>query len=315
MPPWVLAPNFHTSPPAQSRTRDTDYTERHGQNGIFGLYFRGVHGVNTWGSFWSHWGGLLTAHHVIEEMGSWSPQHPDAERSARFLRSPELKGPDGPVYLDAAFAGIRLPLDPPPRPERGMRIEVHGFPAGCTQSPEIRRGYVYLPSLGEGRQSYILVLDNDQVPVSGGMSGGVVYWSKEDGTLEPLGITIAMSSAFNADEDPLLEDNVSMTSLYHLWAAIHGKQMRYVTMLSPHELEIGEPQAADELPEGMHRDEKGDLYVDLGEIDIFNDPDVIVTELSASDHAKMASREIAKAIGPTRKGKGAGRRKSKPKSA
>lgn len=312
MPPWILAPNLDATPPAQSRTRDTDYTQRHGDNDLFGLYFRGIHGVNTWGSFWSHWGGMLTAHHVIEEMGSWSPKHPDAEQAPRFLRSPELKGPNGPVYLDAAFAGIRLPSDPPPRPESGMRVEVWGFPAGCTRQPEIRKGYVYLPSLDQGRQSYIIVLDNDQVPVSGGMSGGIVYWSKDNGALEPLGITIAMSSAFNADEDPLLEDNVSMTSLYHLWAAIHGKQMRYVTLLAPYELEIGAVREADDLPEGMMRDEKGDLYVDLGEIDIFNDPDVIVTALSAPDGAAGTTRQAA-AKAPARKR--AGRRATKSKSA
>ncbi len=273
MPPWTL------TPPATSLTRETDYTARHGDHALFGLYFRGNHGVNTWGSFWSHWGGSVTAHHVIEEMGEWSPQHPDAKRTGRFECCPTLKGPDGPIYVDAAFADLRLPPDPPQRPEKGMRVEVWGFPAGCTRYPEIRRGSIYLPTLSEGRQSYIIVLDNDQVPVSGGMSGGIVYWVRDDDTLEPLGITIAMSSAFNADDDPLLEDNVSMSSLYHLWAALRGEQMRYVTMLAPYELEIGAPQDADALPEGTHRGEDGKLYVDLGEIDLFGDPDVVVADM------------------------------------
>ncbi len=300
MPPRILTPGLTTPSPAESLTRDTDYTARHGDHGLFGLYFRGNHGVNTWGSFWSHWGGMLTAHHVIEEMRDWSPKHPDAKRSVRFERCPDLKGPDGPIYLDAACAGIQLPADPPPRPERGMRVEVRGFPAGCTRLPEIRRGSVYLPSLDQGRQSYIVVLDNDQVPVSGGMSGGIVYWVRDDDTLEPLGITIAMSSAFNADDDPLLEDNLSMTSLYHLWAALRGEQMRYVTMLAPYELEIGEARDPDALPEGVKRDEKGNLYVDLGEIDIFNDPDVIVTELPAPGEAADVLRQTAAKTAPAR---------------
>ena len=80
------------------------------------------------------------------------------------------------------------------------------------------------------------------------MSGGVVYWVNDNGKRLPIGITIHLNSPADLDGKGLKEDGMNFTSLYHVWAALKGEQMRYSSIYVANELVIGEPPAEDDGP-------------------------------------------------------------------
>jgi len=244
--------------PVKHYTQNSDYTDLvEGAQNLFGLYFRGA-GFSTWASFWSHWGGGITAEHCIRETRGWSPSHPQLDSYPKGFE-PVVKlsvsdevlrdldgGFSGPpeIYLDAATASVELPEVPPVAPAANMRVKVYGFPAACTRQPEVRRGKLYIERIQWNNDhhafqlSWIVVFDDDMVPVSGGMSGGLVVFAPDcpPGQQDfhaprsseiPVGITITLNSAANLDDDPHLEDGMDMTALYHVWAAMQGKRMNY----------------------------------------------------------------------------------------
>lgn len=167
----------------------------------------------TYGSFFSHWGGWVTAKHVIDEMSGNVPN---------FASGLLISGPGG---LDGSTIGCVLPNSAPSQLTEGQAIVVHGYPAGSSAMEE-RIGEVYLKRPQSNAAgvivqgpSWIVRIDTPHEPVVTGMSGGVA----RDGTTgEPVGIIIATNSPWNIDSDPEPDHSLDIVSLHDLWHAIRS---------------------------------------------------------------------------------------------
>jgi hypothetical protein len=164
-------------------------------------HFYNEPGFQTYGSFFAHWDGWITAGHVMTEASDILPI---------FAERMDVSWPDG---LDAATLGCTLPNSAPPAPFNGQAITCIGFPAGSS-APAIRTGKVYL---NRGGGSWIAHIISPDEPVVSGMSGGVVIDSESG---EPIGIIITRNSPadLNNDRDP--DESYDFTALFDVWVAI-----------------------------------------------------------------------------------------------
>ncbi len=164
-------------------------------------YFYNEPGFQTYGSFFAHWDGWVTAGHVISEAGGKLPSFAGKMTA------------DWPGGLDAALLGCRLPARKPAEPVRGQDVICIGFPAGSDVAAR-RRGKVYFR---RSDTSWIAHIISPDEPVVSGMSGGVVLDAK---TQEPIGIIITRNSPadLNNDRDP--DESCDFTALCDVWQAV-----------------------------------------------------------------------------------------------
>lgn len=164
-------------------------------------YFYNEAGFQTYGSFFSHWGGWLTAGHVVTEASGLIPPFASGEIHA---------WPDG---LDACTIGCRLPAQPPDPPRAGQNLIIMGYPAGSRHLEE-RRGSVYFE---RAPGVWIAHIQTPDEPVVTGMSGGVVIDAE---TRTPIGILITRNSPadLNADRDP--DESADFVALTDVWHAL-----------------------------------------------------------------------------------------------
>lgn len=165
-------------------------------------YFYNERGVQAFGTFYKHWGGWVTAGHVMDSMLGSNPP---------FARGEPLISPGG---LDAALIGCTLPVQPPPEPNPGQKIYVAGYPAGSANLAK-RRAEVYLKRPGDN--SWIAMIESPAEPVVVGMSGGIVC---DIETNAPMGILITRNSPANLDGDNVLDQNFDFTALSDVWQEV-----------------------------------------------------------------------------------------------
>ncbi|PHR56982.1 MAG: hypothetical protein COA43_12755 [Robiginitomaculum sp.] len=166
-------------------------------------------GFQTYGSFFEHWDGHITAGHVVSECGDKVP--PFSQGSVESW----------PAALDAALIGCTLPDTCPQPPHSGQDVICVGFPAGSAQHA-IREAVVYIERPGTP-DTWIARITTPDEPVVTGMSGGAVIDAK---TGEPLGILITRNSPadLNNDRDP--DESFDFVALSGVWNAVNRE--RYV---------------------------------------------------------------------------------------
>lgn len=155
----------------------------------------------TYGSFFQHWGGWITAGHVLTEASDLLPP---------FASGDMRSWPDG---LDAAVIGCTLPQKAPPPPHTGQDVMIKGYPAG-SRHLEIRRGTVYYE---RGAGTWIAHIKTPDEPVVTGMSGGAVI---DTSSGAPIGILITRNSPadLNSDRDP--DESADFIALCDVWHAL-----------------------------------------------------------------------------------------------
>ena len=165
-------------------------------------HFFNERGFQTYGSFFAHWGGYITAGHVVQECGDKIP--------------PFANGPveSWPLGLDAALIGCQLPTHCPPDPRSGQSITCMGYPAG-SHHLATREAKVYIQRPGAADTWIARIITPDE-PVVTGMSGGAVM----DTSGRPIGILITRNSPadLNNDRDP--DESFDFISLAGVWRAI-----------------------------------------------------------------------------------------------
>lgn len=169
-------------------------------------YFHNEHHFQCYTSWFSHWGGWISAGHCLTDAHDHLPDF--------VANEPVTKWPDG---LDAALVGCTLPAKRPPKPIIGQDIIIQGYPAGARQI-EHRTGRIYFE---RNPGQWIAHIFEPDEPVVTGMSGGPVL---DAATLEPIGITITRNSPadLNNDRDP--DESADFISLAAIWDALSNQK-------------------------------------------------------------------------------------------
>ncbi len=204
--PFLFRTRRRRRPAAQSpeipisRPLDTPET-----SGIVRRHFYNERGFQTYGSFFSCWGGVITAGHVLSEAQDKLPP---------FARGPVDTWPEG---LDAALIGCSLPATCPQIPTAGQRVKCIGYPAGSRHIEE-RQAKIYMKRPNAHGQWIAHILSPDE-PVVSGMSGGAVI---DLHSAQPIGILITRNSPadLNNDRDP--DESFDFISLASVWTALNS---------------------------------------------------------------------------------------------
>ncbi|WP_418152014.1 hypothetical protein AB8615_07175 [Litorimonas sp. RW-G-Af-16] len=169
-------------------------------------YFHNTQGFQCYTTWFTHWGGWVSAGHCVTEANDHLPD---------FVVGETTSWPDG---LDAALAGCRLPDQRSSAPVIGRDVILYGFPAG-SRTMERRTGRVYFE---RGAGTWIAHIFEPDEPVVTGMSGGPVVDAK---TQEPLGIIITRNSPadLNNDRDP--DESADFIALSAVWDALNPKMV------------------------------------------------------------------------------------------
>jgi len=169
-------------------------------------YFHNEHHFQCYTSWFTHWGGWMSAGHCLTDAQDHLPEFAEG--------LPFTKWPDG---LDAALAGCTPPASRPSDPIIGQDVILQGYPAGCRHM-ETRTGRVYFErSPGQ----WIAHIFQPDEPVVTGMSGGPVLDAK---TRQPIGIIITRNSPadLNNDRDP--DESADFISLSAVWDAVNAEK-------------------------------------------------------------------------------------------
>ena len=163
----------------------------------------------VYGSLFAHWGGWVTAGHVLYDANHNPPPYANGQVIYR------------PGGLDAALVGCRLPDMPPPNINENDEIIISGFPAGSA-APAIREGAAYTyrnPEPWEEKEfgRWVIRIDKPTEPVVSGMSGGVAINAS---TGDIVGIVTHSNSPHNIDTDPEDDHSLDIVSLWDVWHAI-----------------------------------------------------------------------------------------------
>ena len=163
----------------------------------------------VYGSLFSHWGGWVTAGHVLYDANHNPP--PYANGSVIYR----------PGKLDAALVGCRLPDTPPSDIKEGDQIVISGYPAGSAV-PAVREGAAHIyrePESWEDKEfgRWVIRIDLPTEPVVSGMSGGVAIHAE---TGEIIGIVTHSNSPHNIDTDPEDDHSLDIVSLHDVWHAV-----------------------------------------------------------------------------------------------
>lgn len=161
-------------------------------------YFYDEPTFQTYGSFFAHWGGWITAGHVLTSAKSLIPD----------FASGDIK--NWPGGLDAATIGCTPPASAPAAPFAGQAIIVRGYPAGSRYLEE-RSGQVYLER-ETGR--WIAHIKKPDEPVVTGMSGGAVI---DAGSGHAIGILITRNSPADLDADFDPDQSCDFIALNAVW--------------------------------------------------------------------------------------------------
>lgn len=154
-------------------------------------------------SWFSHWGGWITAGHCITDAQG---------HVADFAQGEVTSWPDG---LDAALVGCTLPAKRPARPRIGQDVILQGYPAGSAHLSN-RTARVYLErSPGQ----WICHITHPIEPVVTGMSGGPVL---DAVTREPIGIIITRNSPADLNNDRIPDESADFIALSDVWDASRG---------------------------------------------------------------------------------------------
>jgi len=164
-------------------------------------YFHNHDNFQCYTSWFSHWGGWMSAGHCVTEAHDHVPD---------FTSGKTISWPDG---LDAALVGCKLPSGRPPAPMIGQDVIICGYPAGC-RTMEQRTGRVYYE---RGAGSWICHIFEPDEPVVVGMSGGPVLDAR---TLRPIGITITRNSPADLDNDRDPDESADFIALSAIWDAL-----------------------------------------------------------------------------------------------
>lgn len=185
----VPVPRIKPAPPF---TTNTFEVRRH---------FYNETGFQTYGSFFAHWDGWITAGHVITEAKDLCPPFAHGEMQT------------WPGGLDACAIGCTLPAIAPEPPRAGQAIIIQGFPAGARHIEE-RKGLVYFE---RSPGTWIAHIQAPDEPVVTGMSGGAVL---DAASGEPIGILITRNSPadLNSDRDP--DESADFVALCDVWHAL-----------------------------------------------------------------------------------------------
>lgn len=157
------------------------------------------------GTFWSYAGGWVTAAHVFEEMDNHRPP---------FVQGTTLVRPG--IALDAALFGIH-DFKEPPKVRVGMRVKIWGYPLGCSRCFETRTGKIW--AYNDADALWTVQIDDDQLPVVVGMSGGLVA-TKVAGKFEPIGIVSTRNHEADLDFDGDDDESCGFTSLHDVWTSL-----------------------------------------------------------------------------------------------
>lgn len=168
-------------------------------------HFYNERGFQTYATFFSHWGGTISAGHALTDSG---------EKLPPFASGELMNWPDG---LDAVLIGCQIPKTCPPEPVSGQAVICQGFPAGSAHLAS-RTAKVYMPRPNTPDTWIARIIDPDE-PVVTGMSGGPVLDARS-GT--PIGILITRNSPadLNNDRDP--DESFDFISLAGVWRACSG---------------------------------------------------------------------------------------------
>lgn len=175
----------------------------------------------TYGSFFEHWGGWITAGHVIRDINFSQPD---------FAGGELINSPGG---TDSALLGCtRLPSSQPRDLVEEEPVIVLGYPAGSLR-PSKRQGVaaMYRPGASIADTDYgrwVIRIDHPHEPVVPGMSGGIAVSAN---TGEVLGIIVTSNSPGNADNfgslhfehadaDPEDDHSLDIVSLHDVWDAL-----------------------------------------------------------------------------------------------
>ena len=93
-------------------------------------YFHNEHHFQCYTSWFSHWGGWISAGHCLTEAQDHLPDFASMGHVTKW--------PDG---LDAALVGCSLPPTRPTKPIIGRDVMIQGYPAGSRQL-EQRKGRI-----------------------------------------------------------------------------------------------------------------------------------------------------------------------------
>jgi len=169
-------------------------------------HFYNERGFQTYASFFSHWGGWITAGHCLTEA---------AHKVPPFTRGEIIQRPGG---LDAALIGCTLPNACPAPPRERQKVIIIGYPAG-SDVPARRKGFVYIQRPGMDGQ-WIAHIETPDEPVVTGMSGGAVM---DAASGAPIGIIITRNSPadLNNDRDP--DESCDFTALDAVWHAAQNE--------------------------------------------------------------------------------------------
>jgi len=186
---------------AHTHAQQAANAKRIGDNDIR-RFFHNHSGFQCYTSWFSHWGGWISAGHCVTEAHDHVPD---------FAVGNIISWPDG---LDAALVGCKPSTGRPPAPRIGQDVLICGYPAGC-RTMETRTGKVYHE---RGAGSWICHIFEPDEPVVTGMSGGPVLDAQ---TLRPIGITITRNSPADLDNDRDPDESADFIALSEVWEALH----------------------------------------------------------------------------------------------
>lgn len=170
------------------------------------------------GTYWTLWGGHISADHVYTEQNQTVPP---------FAQGNVLAGGH---TVDACLIGCdAIPSQRPREPERNERIFVYGYPGGSNEiSPRIAEVYIkrQTPANSYETPTWVAKIaewpddvtkDSDEgiyyEPVRVGMSGGLIM--SEAG--EALGILVGDSGPWHEDADGDLDQVLDFVALADVW--------------------------------------------------------------------------------------------------
>ncbi len=173
-------------------------------------HFYNEPGFQAYGTFFAHWGGMITAGHVLSEAQDKLPPFASGAVDA-------WPGGQNGLGLDAALIGCVLPQTSPADPKPGQSVICRGYPAGSAHAAT-RTAKVYMQRPGAPDTWIARIFEPDE-PVVTGMSGGPVFDAQ---TGEPIGILITRNSPADLDNDRDPDESFDFVSLAGVWRALNA---------------------------------------------------------------------------------------------
>lgn len=199
----------YCSPKIYSRVTETDIEKCARVNSkLVDRYFYNNNRSYGFGSIFKYKKSYFTAAHVIEDTAYIKQGHNKIHYSFPMKAVDESKwvvrpnGMDFAVYNKRDASKYKLT-----EPKEGQQIVALGYPAG-TGSIRVEYAFVY-SERGSGSNNWISVGDNSlnkyNIPIVGGMSGGLVLGMIDKGTCLPVGVIVSTGGDFDYNADGIKE--------------------------------------------------------------------------------------------------------------